>query len=151
MTLGLAGLLQALGDHGKRSGGFVSVLDFEPKGTPSGAGVTLALWLDPIDPLPEESGLNSTTVRVQVAGRVYRNMTAQPASDVVLARSVDAFMAAVSADFTLGGLAQCVDLLGKSGEPFRAVPGYLEVGHVLYRVIDLTIPIVVNDLWSQAP
>ena len=47
---------------------------------------------------------------------------------------------------------RCVDLLGQAGVPLSARAGYLEMDDgAVYRVVTLTVPVLVNDLWSQSP
>jgi hypothetical protein len=150
MALGVAALLAALVSHGKSLGRFVDVLDYEPKSAPAPRGITLALWADPITPV-RSSGLAATTASVQFAARLYRAMMADRQSDAEILGALDALMGAYSADFTLGDQIRGIDLLGAYGASLAAVPGYIEHDHKTFRVIDLTVPLIVNDLWTQAP
>jgi hypothetical protein len=59
-------------------------------------------------------------------------------------------MAAYSGDFTLGDVVQEVDLLGEVGVPLRAQAGYITINQTMYRCMDITLPLIVNDLWSQS-
>jgi hypothetical protein len=43
-----------------------------------------------------------------------------------------------------------VDLLGSAGAPLSAQAGYLNQDGRLFRVMTLTLPIIVNDVWDQA-
>jgi hypothetical protein len=58
---------------------------------------------------------------------------------------------AYSADFTLGGSVRNIDLLGEYGEKLGAQAGYITIGGVMYRIMTLTIPCIVNDMWEQVP
>lgn len=150
MTLGTAAILGAVKDHATRSGLFEVVLGHEPKSAPRG-GLAAGVWVDRIE--PTNSGLDATSGRLTVKVRVYRNMLADPQDDidVRLLDAVDVLMGAYSGDFTLGGLVKSVDLLGLDGDPLSADAGYLEQDGTLYRVMVITLPMHVNDLWTQAP
>jgi hypothetical protein len=60
-------------------------------------------------------------------------------------------MAAYNGDFTLGGLVECVDLLGMTGQRLEARAGYLEQDRKIYRVMTITLPVIVAEAWEQAP
>lgn len=137
--------------HAAALGFFDRVNMHEPKNAP-GNGVTYAIWCQGLTPLPLASGLASTTVRVEFNGRVYTSMLTQPQDiiDINVIKATDALMASYSGDFTLGGQVRDIDLLGEQGAPLSAAAGYLNVDSKMYRVMTLTIPMIVNDLWTQA-
>ena len=150
MSLSTSAILAAVISHAKATGKAERVLTHEPKSAP-GNGITIAIWAQNLRPIT--SGLTSTCVRLEFSVRVYTNMLAKPedAIDTNLLGAVDQLMAAYSGDFTLGGLIRQVDLLGEHGEPLSADAGYLEQDNRLYRVMVITLPLVIDDLWSQAP
>lgn len=141
-------IVEAVVSHAAASGRFERVNQHEPKNAP-GHGLTAAVWVQRLGPLALRSGLAATSALLLVNVRVYTNMIAEPqdAIDPNLTAAVDALMAAYSADFTLDGLVAEVDLLGQYGTPLAAEAGYLE----LFRVMTLTVPLVINDVWEQAP
>jgi hypothetical protein len=151
VSLGTKAILAAVISHAKGSGRFERVLTHEPKSAP-GNGLSVAVWVQSLRPT-DGSGLTSTTARLELSVRVYTNMLADPqdAIDARLLDAVDALMAAYSGDFTLGGLIRNVDLLGEHGDSLSADAGYLEQDSKLYRVTVITLPLIVNDLWAQAP
>jgi hypothetical protein len=60
-------------------------------------------------------------------------------------------MVAFSGDFALGfadGIRQ-IDLLGASGQSLSSQSGYVEIDKKMYRVVDITIPVIINDMFSQ--
>lgn len=144
-------ILDAAVSHAMALGYFERVNAHEPKNKP-GNGLTCALWVDRIGPALGSSGLASTTALLILNVRVYTSMLAQPADgiDPNLLDAVDGLMSAYSGDFELGGLVRQVDLLGQFGTPLSAQAGYLPIDNKLYRVMTITLPLVVNDLWSQA-
>lgn len=151
MSLGAAGILAAVVSHAKATGKFERVIGHEPKSAP-GNGLTCAAWAQPITPVSEASGLAATTVRLELAVRTYLNMLADPQDDIDIRslEAVDALMAAYSGDFELGGQVRSVDLLGAHGEPLAVTPGYIELDSKLFRAFTITLPLIVNDLWTQA-
>lgn len=151
MSLATASILAAVISHAKRSGKFERALTHEPKSAP-GNGLSVAVWVQSLRPTTTSS-LIATSARLELSVRVYTNMLADPQDDIDtrLLDAVDMLMAAYSGDFDLGGLIKHVDLLGEHGEPLSADAGYLEQDSKLYRVMVITLPLVVNDLWAQAP
>lgn len=144
-------ILDAAMSHAMASGYFERVNFHEPKNKP-GNGITCALWVQEIGPAQGGSGLNSTTARLALSVRVYQNFVMQPedAIDPMVLDAVDGLMAAYSADFELGGLIREVDLLGEFGVPLSAQAGYIDVANEMHRVMTITLPLIVNDLWSQS-
>jgi hypothetical protein len=152
MSLGTAAILAAVISHAKVTGKAERVLTHEPKSAP-GNGITIAIWVQSLRPVSGGSGLASTTARLELSVRVYTNMLADPQDkiDARLLDATDALMGEYSGDFDLGGLIRNVDLLGADGDPLQANAGYLEQDNRLYRVMVITLPLVVNDLWTQSP
>jgi hypothetical protein len=150
MALDIRTILSAVESHALASGHFVSVNGHEPKSPPT-SGITAAVWVEQIGPARGASGLDSTTSRLALYVRLYSSLVQQPADaiDPDLMTALDALMAAYSSDFTLGGLVRDVDLLGQLGDPLSARAGYLAEGGDEYRVLTITLPLIVNDLWDQ--
>lgn len=147
-----AGIMAATGSHIAASGYFDRVAGHEPKNAP-GRGLSAAVWVDRIEPVPAGSGLSRTCALLMLNIRVYTNMLADPpdAIDPSLVAAVDGLMTAYSGDFTLGGLVRNVDLLGATGTALSAQAGYLEQDGKLFRVMTITLPLVVDDAWEQVP
>jgi hypothetical protein len=145
--------LAALETKAKALGIFTQVYRHEPKVAPETKGLACAIWFERVAPARGGSGLNSTTARIEYTARVYRGMLTEPQRDVevIMLRAVGMLISALSDDFTLGGVMREVDLLGEFGDPLSAVAGYLTQDKSLFRIVDVTLPIIVNDLWSQAP
>ncbi|WP_060888067.1 hypothetical protein [Streptomyces caniscabiei] len=149
MALDLASPRSWLTSHAQALGLFGQVLGHEPVSAP-GSGLTFAVWLGSIGPT-ESSGLNSTSARVTFNGRVYLPADTEPMDDVdlVIGGAAAAVIGAYSGDFTLGGTVRNIDLLGEGEEALRAKFGYLQLGSTTYRVATLTIPTIVNSVWTQ--
>jgi hypothetical protein len=97
------------------------------------------------------SGLASTSTRLALYVRLYTSLVQQEpdAIDPALMDALDWLMAAYSGDFSLGGLVRQVDLLGTYGDPLSARAGYLAEAGAEYRVLTITLPLIVSDLWDQ--
>lgn len=151
MALDITGILDAVVSHAMASGHFERVNQFEPT-NPPGHGLTCGVWADRITAL-RSSGLNSVSTLVVFNVRVYGSMQSDPpdAIDPNMVAAVDALGEAYSGDFTLGGLVRQVDLLGAYGQPLDVRAGYIQQDGALYRVMTISLPVVVNDLWTEAP
>lgn len=135
------------------AGLFGNVLDHEPISAP-GSGLTAAFWVSRIGPVPLGSGLTATTARLQLMGRLLMPADTEPQGEVdtAVTGAVDALLTAYSGDFEFGGSVRLVDLLGAYGVPLQAEFGYLNfAGGTTYRVATLTIPLIINDAWTQVP
>lgn len=133
-----------------KTGTFRSVNTHEPKAAP-GSGLRLAIWADSIAPIPAASGLASTSGYVVLNARAYGNMLMKPEDEIDprLMTAATTLIAAFTADFTLGGLVRNIDLLGEYGTRVGAQAGYITVGGTLYRIMTVTVPCVINDMWDQ--
>lgn len=140
--------LIALVTHAKKLGVFTGVLDREPGSSPAKSGVTLALWAGPVTPVT--GGLNATSARMEFTARCYRSMLAEPQGDGAILAAASAFVGSLTADFDLGLSLRMVDLLGAYGEPLGYDPGYVILDDRLFRIVDIRVPLIVNDVWTQA-
>lgn len=148
MSLDTRAIMEALSTIGKKSGLFVRVSKFEPRGQP-GNRVTLSLISGPMQPITS-SGLNNASLRWQIDGRVYLPMNYEPQedADIVLTAAAAKFLEDLCGQFTLGGLVRCVDVFGSDGAPLSATPGYMEQNDKMFRVITLVIPLLINQQWT---
>ena len=146
----VASLIDNLVSTALELGEFRSINFHEPKAAP-GSGLRLALWVQSIEPIPMASGLASTSGYVVANARAYGNMLAKPEDDVDprIMSAMAALIAAYSGDFTLGGTIRNIDLLGEYGQKLSAQAGYITIASAMYRIMTLTIPCIVNDMWTQ--
>lgn len=145
-------LINNIVSHASSLGIFRSVNSHEPKAAP-GSALRYAVWADEIEPLGGASGLSLTSGYVVMMGRITGNMLQKP-EDEIDSRMITAaatLIGAYSGDFDFGATVRAVDLLGMYGQKLRAKAGYIQYGQGMYRAMDLIIPVVVNDMWSQVP
>lgn len=151
--LDAAAIFNAMTSHLLSLGLFDRVASHEPENAP-GHGLTAAVTLAPgaLSPVPLGSGLASTSARLVLQVQIYQPMS-EPADDLdpVVLDAVVQTMASFSGGFTLGGLVRNVDLLGQAGEPMGATAAYAEIDAQLFRLMTITVPVLVNDVWEQVP
>lgn len=152
MALDILGITDAYMSHAMASGWFETVNGHEPKNPPSTGGLTAAVWSDDVIPVGSASGLDSVTAVLVMKLRVYSSAVQEPpdAIDPNMIAAVDALCAAYVGDFTLGGLVRHVDIFGMYGQALRVKAGYLQADGMPFRVMDITLPAVINDLWSES-
>jgi len=133
-----------------KTGQFRSVNFHEPKAAP-GNGLRLAIWVQEIEPVGAASGLSATSGYVTLYARIYGNMLQKPEDEIDprILTAATVLIGAYSADFTLGGTIRNIDLLGAYGQKLGAQAGYVTIGGSMYRVMTVTVPCVINDLWTQ--
>jgi hypothetical protein len=154
MALNTSTLVNAIASHAAALGVFDNVPQHEPKNAPGG-DLTCAVWAADMVPVLS-SGLASTSVRVVFNVRIYLPaLNLSPwESDIIDPRIMDACDALLRdyvGNFTLGGLIREVDVRGADGNPLSAAAGYLTQDGKVYRVMTIFLPLVVNDLWDEAP
>lgn len=152
MAINSQALIDDLASHAMASSYFDRVNQHEPKSKP-GRGLTAAVWIDRIEPARGRSGLTSTSARVVFSVRVYTNMLQNPQDSIdpnVMA-ATDALIEAYTGGFTLGGDAAFIDALGMTqGHALEAQSGYINIDNMVYRVMTISVPVIVNDAWPQA-
>ncbi len=103
-----------------------------------------------------ELTLASTIEVHSVFVRIYMNMlrsSQNPAArppEAELARAVSKTMQDFAEDADLGSTVRNVDLAGQHGTAMGARWGYAEVGGTVYRIADITVPLIVDGSASQA-
>ena len=145
------GLFDAAQTHAQTLGLFDRVNTHEPKNAP-GRGVSASIWVQSIAPVARATGLAATSGRVELHVRVYASMLKEPqdAIDPEILSAVSALIAEYSGNFTLGGTVRDVDLLGAHGTPLSAQAGYLNQDGKFFRVMVITLPVIISDIWGQA-
>lgn len=152
MALNTASVVDALVSLCHATGLFAAVNGHEPKRAPDG-NLTAAVWAQSVEPVPQSSGLQKTSAAVTFTIRMYTNMLQEPADaiDPLMVTATDTILTDLHGDFTLGADVGFVDLLGQTGTAAAAQAGYLDLDGTLYRVMDITVPCIIFDAWSQTP
>lgn len=148
--LDAVGIMEAVISDLQIIGVFDRVQGHEPK-SPPGKGVTASVWLDSIMPTPADSGLATVSIRLTFQVRLYVNMQRQPydAIETDLLDAASQTMASYSGDFQLNGMIRNVDLLGEHGNALSAQAGYIEQDGKMFRVVTITLPLIINDQYTE--
>lgn len=150
MTVGFLALLDGVVSDAKTLGVFETVNTHEPKSAPVSRGVICSIWVETIRPV-NSSGLNSTSAVVIIKARVSTNMLQEPQDDIdkLIVNATDVFMGALIGGFTLNGAARDIDVRGSEGQPLSADASYTNLNGKMFRDLVITIPIIVNDCWTE--
>ena len=151
MTVDLGTLIDAAASHALATGLFERVNMHEPKSAP-GYGLTAAVWVQSVTPI-QGSGLDSASARVELSVRIFTKMLSEPQDmiDPHMIAAVNTLINSYVGDFDLGVTGvRHVDVLGAAGLPLAAQAGYVNQDGTLYRVMTISLPIVVNDVWAEA-
>lgn len=114
-------------------------------------GLTAEVWFQRLAPSPEQSGLAAVTVRLEYTIRI-RSALPRGNSDQIdpeILAAVDDLMNKYCTNFTLGGVVKEVDIFGANGEGLESNSGYIKIDDVDYRVVDITLPLIINDVWDE--
>jgi hypothetical protein len=156
MSIDMQAITDALVSHAQLVGKFDKVNTSEPKTAP-GNGLTCAVWAQSLSPHAQQSGLSATSAYLVMQVRIYDNMlrsTPDEADqiDPNMLAATDDLIRSLSGEFTLAGLVEAIDLLGIGGEMLRAESGYVQIGGQgsgMYRIMTVTVPMIISDAWTQ--
>lgn len=151
MSLDIDAITDAIASHAMSLGHYDRVNTHQTRIAP-GNQLTAAVWFQTLTPI-RSSGLSATSVRLEFTFRQYQSSISEPqdAIDPEMVRAASAMYESLHQDFELGGQARSIDLLGASGAALSMDAGYIEASGLTLRVIDILIPIVINDVFTQAP
>lgn len=133
------------------AGGWTDVIRHEPLSAPEGPGVFACIFpAEPVSPLAESSGLAGADARMPVMIRLMRNALTQPQDEreTDLIEAYDRLMAALLGALTLNGQVRAIDVLGESGQALAGEWGYITIDKMIYRIIDLVVPLMINNAWT---
>jgi hypothetical protein len=142
-------ILDKIVSHAAASGYFDRVNQHELI-DPAGTGLVAGVWTQEFRPV-RSSGLNTVSMRLTVFVRIYTSMVSEPMDEIDpnVLDATDALLAAYCGDFELGGTARHIDIFGAAGLPLDAQAGYVERAGGLIRVMTVTVPVIVNDLYAE--
>ena len=148
-------VIDAMVSHALSLGHFDHVNQFEPTADPApGNGLTAAIWVQNIRPAPRASGLNVVSFIFTLNVRLYLSLLTAPKDyiDPVMVKAIDALFTAYIGDFTLGDEIMHVDIFGAHGpDMLEAEAGYVEQSTGDYRVYDISVPLILADLYTETP
>lgn len=148
---GLRGAYAELVDLISGAHAWGALMQHEPLSAPDVPGVVCCIWpAEPMAPIAESSGLAGADARMPVMIRMLRNALAEPQDqrETDLIDAYDALMEAMLGDFTLHGQVRAIDVLGESGEALAGQWGYLQLDKTIFRIVDVTVPLMINNAWT---
>lgn len=148
----LTPIVDAIRDHALRLGRFETVNGHEPT-PPGGHGLTGAVWVQRVRTTARFSGLAATSLVLLLTFRVTMSAIAEPKDEIdpVMLAAVSQLLGEFNGDLTLGELVAQVDVLGAHGlGPLEAKAGWLPAPNQRrQRAYDISLPLVIADLWTQ--
>ncbi len=151
MSIDYRAITDEFASMAQRTGLFDTVNKHEPKNAP-GRGIHCSVFYAGKRP-SNRGGLSSTSMVARWVVQVECSMVREPLDDIDtdLCVAADSINAALHGGFTLdvGGV-RGVDLLGSDGEPVADEAGYVTRDRdKMYRVIGITVPVIINDVFEQ--
>ena len=128
---------------------FDAVNMHEPTSQP-GKGLYLSITLGPVAPDASASGMAATSGKVTFTARIWAHAATRAQRrpldelDAQLLGAAVTLMAAFDAGFTLGGTVRNVDLMAMAG-----TPGWIDFDGTEYRVMEIPMPVIINDMFPQ--
>lgn len=149
MALDIQSILDNVASHVLSTGHVDAVLGYVSKQSPAN-GITAAIYVERINPI-KSSGLNNTSIRLELEMQIYSSTYQEPYDgiDANLTLAVDAVFTNFIGDLDLGSGARHIDVFGAYGKGLEVRSGYMNLDGKEYRVFQIVIPIVVDDVWSQ--
>ncbi len=152
MALETRRYMDALISHAMASGHFSAVNSTDIGSVPTNEGISAVVWPRSGSPIPGRSGLASTSVLIPFMVRLFHASAVDPLREIDprMIDATDALLNAYSGDFTLGGIVAEVDLLGQYSDGLSWDSGWVDMGDDgKFRIVDITVPLVINDVWTQ--
>lgn len=145
--------MNALTTLASESGIFENVYGHEPKAAPSVTGVSCGVWVNTGPAVVQSSGLTSGSVRIEFVYRVFRSMLTEPQDNIEpeVLDATDELFTRLAGEFQLGvSGTRYIDVQGADGEGLRAQPGYLEQNNKMFRIMEVFVPVIINDAYTYA-
>jgi hypothetical protein len=151
VTLAINDILDIVVTHAQNTGWFQSVTEYESKQSGTN-GLTAGVWVESVVPV-KSSGLSNVSVRLELQMRLYGSTMAEPYDDIDanLTKAVDDLFTAYIGDFDLGSNVRHIDIFGAHGNPLSVRVGYMNMDGREFRVFQIVLPIIINDVWAESP
>jgi hypothetical protein len=148
MPFAIQATLETVQGYLNRSGYFAAGTRIgEPKAPPVAGSNALYAAVYMRHVAVAELNLRATHELHTVQVRIYRDMLAEPTeqAETQMAKVVSQVMSDLLGDLDLGATIRNIDAGGQYGAKLEATWGYVEVGGMLYRVVDITLPLIIDD------
>tara|TARA_Y100000310_G_scaffold50965_1_gene47025 strand:- start:2057 stop:2512 length:456 start_codon:yes stop_codon:yes gene_type:complete len=145
MAFNLTATLNALLTHLAGAGHFEQVQIGEPKSPPSTTGLTGAIFIANLvtNDITFQLGIEVHTVTI----RCYLNMMHEPHKDIELklAGAISKIITDLLGDWNLSTAIKHIDSGAEFSSGIDVGFSYLDVGGTMFRVADITVPMVVDS------
>lgn len=147
-SVDIEGTLRMVQSYLSQSGLFAAQQIGEPKSPPA-VGLAAAVFM--ADAGVAEVVLDSTIERHAVTIRLYRNMLAEPLEDaeIEMANAASRILTDMYGDYDLGATVRAIDVAGIYGGGVHARWGYVEVSGVMFRIVDISLPLIIDGAAAQ--
>ena len=138
-------LFEAIRSYAEQLAIFQATATHDPWNAP-GNRLFCSITLGPVRPVTS-SGLASVSGQVTLLVRVWAGAEQKPTDNIdpeVLAATC-ALMGAFAGGFTLGGTVRDIDLMAMSAQP-----AYVDFEGKPFRTMEIQLPIVINDMFSES-
>src|SRR5208282_4673853 len=138
-------LFTAIKSYAEQLGIFEGV-DLHEPWNPPGNRLFCSINLGTIRPVSTASGLAAVSGQVVLVIRIWSSALQKPLDgiDPEILAATCSLMGALAGGFTLGGTVRDVELMAMSAQP-----AYVDFEGKPFRVIELTCPIVINDMFAE--
>lgn len=141
--------LQWVQSHAKKLGEDMTVVIGEPKSPP--IIPTLAIWMMDahVIHLYGDGGTGELHI---VNARYYLNALKDAATvETAMARVMSKYLNRLLSDADLGTTIKSIDVAGMAGTPIAVKWGHVQLDQTMFRVCDITIPLLVDDSAKASP
>lgn len=154
MAFNIKSTLSAIASHISRSGYASDVQIGEPVSPPEiNDKVFAAIFMNAASVVELTLGttieLHTVTVRLMKRAAFAQGDDAS-AVEEELALVVSQVSSNLIGEFDLGGTIRAIDVGGQYGTGVSAAWGYTNISSVIFRVVDITVPLIVDDSATQA-
>ena len=153
MAFNISATLDQVVSYLKADGRFPNAQVGEFKQPPSTVErLAAAVWMDRAEVVLVFAD-GGTREKHVVTLRVYKDMLEEPEVDVEkgVAVAISEISSDLLGDYDLGGTIMSIDAAGAHGTSYGAAWGYVEVSGRMYRIADITLPLIVDDSSTLSP
>jgi hypothetical protein len=138
-------LFTGIQSYAEELGIFTNVDLHEPWNAP-GNRLFCSINLGTVRPVMS-SGLAAVSSQVVLVIRIWSSALQKPLDgiDPEILAAASSLMGAFAGGFTLGGTVRDIDVMAMSAQP-----AYVDFEGKPFRVVEISLPIVINDTWAEA-
>ena len=138
-------LFEAIRSYAQELGIFQAAETHDPWNAP-GNRLFCSITLGPVRPVAVASGLAAVSGQVTLLVRVWSGAEQKPLDNIdpEVLSAVCSLMGAFAGGFTLAGTVRNIDLFAMSAQP-----AYVDFEGKPFRTVEISLPILIDDLFSE--